>query len=462
MSITAPNEPTAPSTPPVQDRAIFTRGSVLRHVLVMTSTGSIGLISVFLVDFLSLLYVSRLGDPNLTAGVGYASQILFVVISVNIGLSIAVSALVARQLGANNRPAAERLSASGLTQVMIIGALVALPIVIWRVEILERIGATGAVLDTASLFLMISLPANFLMAGGMALSGILRAVGDAKRSMYITLIGALVTAVLDPVLIFGFHLGVTGAAITTVVSRLVWMIVGIRGAVYVHKLVAWPRAKAVLSDLAPIMTIALPVILTNIAAPVANIYTMRIFSEFGSEVIAAFAIIDRVTPVAFGVLFAMSSAVGPIVSQNYGAKLFPRVRDTLTSCYAVAGAYVALVWAALFFGSHAIVSLFGAQGETAALVIFFCNWGATAWFFLGCIFTANAAFNNLGFPVLSTVFNWGRATLGTIPFVTLGAKFWGPTGGLMGIVAGAALFGGFAVMTSYWATTRLASRAQPS
>ena len=458
MSHDQTSDTAAPERP--KPRAVFTEGSILRHVLVMTATGSVGLIAVFVVDFLSLLYISRLGDPQLTAGIGYASQISFLVVSINIGLSIAVTALVSRRIGAGERPAAQRMAASGLVHILILSSLVALPFLVWREPLLARIGATGRALETASLFTLITLPANPLMAAGMALSGILRAVGDARRAMYVTLIGAAVTAVLDPLLIFGLGLGVKGAAISTIVSRVVWVIVGLWGSVWVHGLVGWPRRAAIWRDLKPMMTIAAPVILTNLASPVASIYTMRIFSKFGAETVAAFAIIDRVTPVAFGVLFAMSGSVGPIVGQNVGAKRFDRLRTTLTDCYGVAFVYVVSVWGLLALGAPLVNRAFGAEGATAELVTFFCYWGAAAWFFLGCIFAANAAFNNLGFPILSTLFNWGRATLGTIPFVTLGANLWGPPGGLVGIIAGAALFGVGAMATSYWATGRLARRAQ--
>lgn len=457
MSSSAPSDDPAASRP--KPRAIFTEGSILRHVLVMTATGSIGLIAVFVVDFLSLLYISRLGDPQLTAGVGYASQISFLVVSINIGLTIAVTALVSRRIGGGDRPGAQRIAASGLVHIVILSSLVALPFIVWRESLLSRFGASGTVLDTASLFTLVTLPANPLMAAGMALSGVLRAVGDARRAMYVTLIGAAVTAVLDPVLIFGLHLGVLGAAISTVVSRFVWIVVGVWGAVHIHGLVGRPRRAEVWRDLKPMMTIALPVILTNLASPVASIYSMHVFSNFGAEIVAAFAIIDRVTPVAFGVLFAMSGSVGPIVGQNFGAKRFDRLRATLTNCYGVAFVYVLSVWGLLALGAPYVAGAFGATGATAGLVTFFCDWGAAAWFFLGCIFAANAAFNNLGFPILSTVFNWGRATLGTIPFVTLGAHYWGPPGGLVGIIAGAALFGVAAMATSYWATGRLAHRA---
>ena len=67
-------------------------------------------------------------------------------------------------------------------------------------------------------------------------------------------------------------------------------------------------------------------------------------------------------------------------------------------------------------------------------------------------------FNNLGFPLLAMSFNWGRATLGTIPFATLGAKLAGVEGAMIGIIVGAALFGLSAVATAYYVTSRLAKR----
>ena len=96
--------------------------------------------------------------------------------------------------------------------------------------------------------------------------------------------------------------------------------------------------------------------------------------------------------------------------------------------------------------------------SSAHFIAFFCAYGVSAWAFIACLFVANTAFNNLGFPVLATLFNWGRATLGTAPFVTVGAAYWGVEGGMMGIAAGSAIFGLGAVATAYWVTARLARR----
>jgi len=430
----------------------------MRHVIVMTAATSAGLMSIFAVDLLSLLYISWLGDPKLTAAVGFASQVLFFSVSINIGISIAIGALVSRAHGKGDSAGARRLAASGLVHVFLIAALVSC--IAWplRREILALIGARGMALDVASAYLAITLPATVLLGLGMALASILRAVGDARRSMYVTLAGAVATALLDPVFIFGLGLGVTGAAIVTLISRFVFVAVGLNGAIRMHDLIATPDRKTASLDLVPIMAIAIPAVLTNLAAPVANAYTMRIFSQFGEAVVAAFAILDRLNPMAFGVLFALSSAVGPIMGQNLGAKLISRVRQVLTDCLTFATLYVVAVAILLRSAAPLIVQLFQAQGETAELLTFVCAYGGVLWLFLGAIFVANAAFNNLGFPLLSTLFNWGRATLGTLPFVTIGTARFGPEGGYVGLILGSALFGAGAVITAYYVTARLAKR----
>jgi Na+-driven multidrug efflux pump len=327
--------------------------------------------------------------------------------------------------------------------------------------LLQFLGARGEALAVADRFLLITLPSNFLLAAGMALSGVLRAVGDARRAMYVTLFGAFATAIADPLFIFGLGLGVNGAACATIVSRVVIAAAGAYGAVHAHGLIGRPTRRHVMLDLAPMIGIAGPAILTNLAAPVANSYALSIFATFGESIVAASAIIDRVTPVAFGVLFALSGSVGPIMSQNYGAKLFPRVRGTLSECVLISTVYTLVVWVLLWLAAPFVNAMFNATGATADVVAFFCAWGGAIWLFLGLIFVSNAAFNNLGFPILSTVFNWGRATLGTAPFVTIGAHYGGPQGGIVGMIAGAALFGTLALATAYWAIGRLRVEAEP-
>jgi len=415
--------------------------------------------AIFFVDLLSLLYVSRLGDQSLKAAVGYASQVLFMAMAINIGLAIAVTATVSRALGAGDRPKARRLAASGLALAAICSALVAVGLMAFRGPILAHaLHAQGRAAEVADGFLAITMPANVPMALGMCLAGVLRSVGDARRAMYVTLIGGCVTAFTDPLL------GVYGAAWATVISRLVFLGVGAYGAIRIHDLVARPDWRSIWRDLRPIMGIGVPAILANLATPVAAVYITRVISDFGEAAVAATATTDRIIPVAFGVIFALTGAVGPILGQNLGARLMPRVRRALTDSFLLSVGYVLVAWLFLFVASPGINRAFDAHGENARLVTFFCTYGVSAWVFITCLFVANTAFNNLGFPLLATAFNWGRATLGTVPFVTLGARLGGPQhgaeGAMLGVAAGAAIFGTGAVIAAYRVTARLARRLE--
>ncbi len=440
---------------PAASQPRFVTGSTMRHVVVMTVTSSIGLIAIFAVDLLSLLYISWLGDPRLTAAVGLATILLFLATSINVGLMIAVSALTSRLLGAGDRTHARRKAASGLVIMSAFACLVVVALWPFLPAILSLIGADDETRDLALRFIAITLPSNVLMALGMGYSGVLRAVGDAKRGMYVTLVGGIVTAALDPVLIFGLGLGLDGAAIAMVISRLTFAAVGYHGAVRVHDLVARPRLAHVLDDARPTLAIALPAVLTNVATPVASAFVAGVIARFGDTAIAGNAVIDRLTPVAFGGLFALSGAVGPILAQNWGAGRFERMHATLRDAVIFTGLYVAVVWAVLVLARHSIVDLFHAEGIAAEVVLFFCLLAGPMWFFNGLLFVANASFNNLGFPLLSTAFNWGRATLGTVPFALLGGAWGGPTGVLVGVALGSVLFGVAGILTAFRTLRRL-------
>jgi putative MATE family efflux protein len=422
-------------------RAAFTEGDTLGHVLRMTGTGSVGLFAIFVVDFLSLLYVSWLGDEKLTAAVGFASIISFLLTSVNIGFMIAASALAARRIGQGNTEDARRIAASALVTMVLVSALFAAVILSAIDPILDLMGAEGTVKDTTRRYLFISTPSTVLMALGMGYSGILRAVGDANRAMFVTLAGGITTALIDPILIFTLGLGIDGAAICVILSRLVFALVGWHGAVRVHNMVKRPVAADVIADQRPIFDIALPAVLTNIATPVSLAIVARIIAPFGPSAMAANAVIDRLIPLAFGALFALSGAVGPILAQNWGAGLFPRMRSALRQSIIFAATYTLVMWLVLILARHQIVQLFGLKGAAAEGVLFFCWISGPMWFFVGLLFTANAAFNNLGFALYSTAFNWGRATLGTVPFALIGARMGGFPGVLIGTALGSIVFG---------------------
>ncbi len=441
-----------PDAPPAPPR--FVTGSTMRHVVVMASTGAIGLIAVFSVDLLNLFYISLLGQRPIAAAVGFAGVVGFLQTSVAIGLMIGISAVVSRTIGAGRMPDARRIASGSLAVMTALMLALGLLTVAALGPLLTLLGAVGQTREMAAGFLRITSPALPLIAAGMCMTGLLRAVGDARRSMNVTLVAAFVTAGVDPVLIFGLHLGLTGAAISTVISRCVLLGMAWQGVVRRHGLLGPIEPAKLLADLRLVASVSGPAVLTNLATPVGASYVTHSMAIFGSAAIAGQATIDRLSPVAFGLVYALTGAVGPILAQNLGAGRPDRVNAALRDSLVFVIVAVCGAWALLAVAQGAIVYAFHAEGETAVLIRLFCTWLAASFLFTGALFVANTAFNNLGFPLLSTGFNWGRATLGTIPFVTIGAGY-GPAGVLIGQAGGSVLFGLAAVVVAFSVVRRL-------
>ncbi|MER2249960.1 MATE family efflux transporter [Methylorubrum podarium] len=420
--------------------ARFVSGSILRHVVVMSATGSVGLMAIFAVDLLSLFYVSKLGDPALTAAVGFASIVQFFAIAINIGLMIAAGALVSRAIGAGDPAGGRRIATSVTVHCLIASALLAALLIALLDPLLSAIGAEGHTLDVAKRYLWISLPSNLLLGPGMLFTGLLRAVGAAREAMLVTLGGAVITIFVDPLLIFGFGLGVDGAALAVCVARVTFIAVGWAG-VRRYRLLEAPRLDAILGDLPLVTRIALPAVLTNLAPSVASAFVAHALSGFGPPAIAGNVVIDRLAPVAFCGLFAMSGSIGPILGQNWGAGRFDRMRGVLRVGAGVTALYVVVVWLLLALARTPLAGAFELEGVAADLFGFFCLVSGPVWFFNGLLFLANASFNNLGFPFLSTLLNWGRATLGTVPPALAGAAWYGPEGVIAGTGIGSVAFG---------------------
>lgn len=436
-------------------KAVFTTGSTMRHVVVMTATASIGLVSIFLVDAITLFYIALLGERELAAAIGYSATLLFFTISVSIGLAIAATARVAKALGGGEIEEARQLAGSSIIYILTISIVLAVALYTTLPILLSWLGAVGETKALALSFMYIVVPSLPLLGFGMCAGGLLRAKGDPRRAMYVTLSGGAAALVLDPLFIFGFGMGIDGAAVATVLVRVVLVAVGLHALVKVHNLIAVPDAASIGRHFKPFIIIAGPAVATQLATPVGNAYITAAIATHGDGAVAGWAIVGRLLPVAFGTIFALSGAVGPILSQNLGAKKLDRVRQTMRDALLFTLIYCFVAWGILALAAPLIVTIFGAQGDAALLITTFCTIVAGTFIFNGALFVANAAFNNLGFAFYATLFNWGRATLGVIPFVWLGNRLGGAEGILIGWGLGAVIFGIAAVIVAFGCINRL-------
>ena len=432
------------SAQPLQPK--FLTGSIMQHVIRMSATNAIGLTALFLVDLVDIYFISLLGDHTYTAAIGYASALMFFTTSISIALVTVNSALVAKSIGENKPKQSSRYASNLAVFSFVTTSIIAILLWLLAPFFLQKLGADGRVLEESTAYLRIIVPALPILALAMQMGATLRSLGDAKHAMFATLGGGLINAVLDPIFIFVFKLDLQGAAIASVISRFTVFFIGFYY-VYAHHNIKFRfNLKRFRVDAPKLIRIAIPASLTQMATPIGNMYVTYEVAKFGMDYVAGWAVTGRIIPVAFGMMFATSGAIGPILSQNYGALDFVRVRETLNQSVKFLMSYILVVSLSLSMMQDIIVDAFSLTGDAAEFVRVFCHFIAPTFIFTALLFVAMAFLNNLGYAKYATFLNIAKMTLGTIPFVTLGALYYGAPGILYGQALGGVIFGIIALL----------------
>ena len=407
----------------------------------MSATNAIGLSAIFLVDLVDIYFISLLKNSAYTAAIGYASAILFFTTAICIGLTTANSAIVAKKIGNNEHNLARQFVSHICLFAILLTTIIASFVWFYAPLLLTSIGASGESLTESVHYLRIIIPSLPILALSMQMSATLRSVGDAKHAMFITLLTGIVNALLDPIFIFVFEMDLQGAAIASVIARISALTLGIFYVLFKYKMLNLPKFKSLSTDFSVISHVAFPAMLTQIATPIGNLYVTYEVAKFGTETIAGWAIIGRLIPVAFGMMFAISGAIGPIIGQNYGANQYTRLREVLAESLKFISGYCLVVSLFLSLGQDIIVEIFNAPSDTAQIIRIFCQHISITFIFTGITFVSMAFLNNLGYAKYATLLNIAKVTLGTMPFVALGALYYLAPGILYGQALGSIIFG---------------------
>ncbi|MGR3839455.1 MAG: MATE family efflux transporter [Cognatishimia sp.] len=429
------------------ERGRFLQGSTMGHVVRMTLLGALGITFVFLVDLANLFWISQIGDEKLVAAVGFAYAVQFFSVSTGVGMMIATTAIVSRHIGRGDMERAREEATSAMILTCGFQALVALLIVVFRVPLLEMVGAKGETLALASRYLLFTIPSLVVMAIGLSGSAVLRAEGDGRRAMYVTVSGGILLMVIDPFLILTMGLGLDGAAIGIVLFRITLAIQALRYVVGVHGLLARPNLASLRRCSIPFFAVAGPALVTQMATPFGNYVLTSVIAPFGDSAVAGWAVVNRVMVVAFGGLFSLSGAIGGIFGQNYGAELWDRISSTYRDALVFCAIYASAAWIILALSAQLVVTGFGLTGEGASVYLAFGYIGAASFVLVGWLFVAISAFNNLGKPIWATSITWARDGLLILPAAWwLAQSFDAP-----GVIYGQAIVGILVgVLAAFW------------
>jgi len=429
--------------------ARFLTGSTMGHVVRMTLTGAIGITFVFIVDAANLFWISWLGDPRLVAAIGFAFAIQFLSVSGGVGLMIAATALVSRRMGQGDHSGAREMATATMIITTIIQSIAALLIVLFRWQLLDFAGAEGETRDLAARYLLFTVPSLAMMAFGLVGSATLRAYGDGKRAMFVTLTSGSVSVFVDPLLIIWAGLGLDGAAYALILSRFVLTVMALYYASYVHDLLARPNFGAIRENLKPFLVIAMPAMIAQVSTPFGGYLLTSVMAQFGDAAVGAWAVVNRLYVMAFGGIFSLGGAIGGILGQNFGAGLFDRVRTTYRDALVFCLVYALIAWGVLAAATPVLITAFGLDAAGADILKSFTRIAAAYQGVMGMVYVTNAAFNTLGKPGRSMVVNWTRDGILILPIAWWASSVWGATGVVYGQALAGTMIGAIAAIWAW-------------
>ena len=437
----------------------FTRGAIGHHVLVMSSTSALALLAIFLTDILTLTYIAMLRDEALVAAVGIAKTLAFFNSSLVAGIIVAAGTMISRRVGQGACASLPALVTHMLILATLASALVAFIQWLYLGFFAGLLGANAPTSAVARQFIAMTLLASPLMTITQAAAQGLRACGHSVRALAVVLAAAMCLAVVDPLLIFVLDFKLWGAGLSCLLAAATGALLGLQ---QLHRhvgLTARIRWRLLRLYGGRINRVALPFTLGSLAMPLALTYTMAQLATFGVSVMAGMALMDRVLQIAYCLYFALPGALVPILAQNLGAGDGLRVQATLRSACKVVLGHGLAVWAVLLLVSGWLGPQFGLSGPGQHLVEQLCRFGPGPWLLIGLDFIAISLFISRGRVWWVPAYAWLRATLGTVPFIWVGAQAYGASGVMLGLWCGNALVALISIATAvtinrrgrYWA-----------
>lgn len=350
----------------------LTRGPVWKHIVRMTPPMAGAMFAMLAFHLADTWFVARLGTDALAA-MGFTFPVVMLFQALAMGLGLGTSACVSRAIGSDNADRARTLATYSLLLAFLIALILCSAAWVFLADLFRTLGAGESTLPLTLDYMrpwLLFAPITVLpMIGNNAI----RATGDTVRPSIIMVTAALLNALLDPMLIFGFGpipaLGIGGAALATGLSRLVtvwWALWLMHNRNRLFSL-EWPTLAGVLSAWREVLRIAVPTAATNVLMPLTAGIVTRMIATYGEQAVAAAAAGQRIERLTFVLPMAMGSVLVPVIGQNWGAGRIERVRSAWVSTNWYSVGYGICFGALAFVAGHHAASLFSSEAHVVSL-----------------------------------------------------------------------------------------------
>lgn len=313
----------------------FTSGSIPGHLVAFAWPMFLGNLLQALYNTVDSIWVGRFLGPDALGAVSVSFPIIFALISLVMGITMAITTLVAQYAGARDMAMVRKTVGNSVTLLTVLGFVSALAGFVFRVPLLRLINTPEGILELAADYLgifMVGLVGMFLYN---VVGAILRGLGDSKTPLIFLVYATVINIVLDPVLIFGIgpvpRLGVAGAALATGLAQTVSAVMALMHLYRNTEILTLDRGLLRLDRQLTKVTfgIGLPAGIQQTVVSFSMMAVNAIINTFGPVVVAAYGAAARLDQFAFLPAMSVSLAVTALVGQNLGAGEENRVKDII-------------------------------------------------------------------------------------------------------------------------------------
>lgn len=418
---------------------------------------AIGVLALLGFQLVDSAFIARLGTAPLAAQ-SFTFPLSFLIIGIQVGMGIAIAALISRALGAGEEARARRLSS--LVLMAGGGVIGFLAIILWlfHVPIFQLLGADETTLSYIRIYWAPQLLSAWLGALLYFSYSVFRAYGDTRLPGKMMVLSSLINLVLDPLLIFGVGdwegLGLPGAAWATVIAFSVGLLITTRKLLsrqWASQQGLWREAKL---SWRPFSGIAAPAMVSQLMPPLAAMLAISAVAGLGESEVAAWGLASRLETLSLMVILAMTMSLPPWLGRCYGAGDWGQIQQLMRLAIKVALVWQLGLGMILALGapwlSMALAGNPDVQSELTLLIRFLLPSYAA----LGVCMLEVSAGNALGWPLRAMLLSSARLFICYLPSLWLGSQFFG----WWGLAAGAAIGNVLAGVLAWQVMRRILSR----
>lgn len=416
--------------------------SVLAKLSIPIMASSLLQLTYSLVD---MLWVGKLGSSSV-ASIGSSSFYIGLGYSINALVVIGTATKVAHAIGKKHDNNAHKYINNGLFINFIIGLVYGLILIFMGKNFISFLNIKDLkVAKDSYIYLAINAPILFLNFYNILYSRIMGSFGDNNTPFKISAIGVILNIILDPIFIYGFDLGVAGAAIATLIANMIMFLL-----YRIKNRCSFKYNKKLGIDIIyirDIISIGLPMSFQRVLFTIINIFLARIIGSFGESAIAAQKIGLQVESITYMIIGGLHGAISSFTGQNYGAKKYSRIREGYKTSLFLGIGYSIIMSFIFIFWNEPIIRLFVDEKDTIIIAKEYLKVVAYSQLFSTIETMSNGLFTGLGLSKIPAIISILFTAL-RIPMAIIFSRYYGVNGVWISIALSSILKGIIALLVS--------------